>query len=143
MPGETPVRPDADRNLLFGILALQMDFINRDALIAAMNAWVLDKKKPLSQILLDQGAYRPEDRQLLEVVIKRHLELHHHDVAKSLAALSSIDSVRDDLERIADPAVRVSLGHLPTPLLPKEDPYATRAPSMGSPSSTGLRFRIL
>ena len=30
----------ADRNLLFGILALQMDFITRDALIAAMNAWV-------------------------------------------------------------------------------------------------------
>ncbi len=37
--------PNADRNLLFGILALQMDFISRDALIAAMNAWVLDKAK--------------------------------------------------------------------------------------------------
>jgi hypothetical protein len=37
----------SDRNLLFGILALQMDFISRDALIAAMNAWVLDKAKPL------------------------------------------------------------------------------------------------
>jgi hypothetical protein len=33
----------ADRNLLFGILALQMDFIGRDDLVAAMNAWVLDK----------------------------------------------------------------------------------------------------
>ena len=32
-----------DRNLLFGILALQMDFISRDTLIEAMNAWVLDK----------------------------------------------------------------------------------------------------
>ena len=30
-----------DRNLLFGILALQMDFISREALVAAMNAWVL------------------------------------------------------------------------------------------------------
>jgi hypothetical protein len=28
----------ADRNLLFGILALQMDFVGRDALVAAMNA---------------------------------------------------------------------------------------------------------
>ena len=27
-----------DRNLLFGILALQIDFISRDALIAAMHA---------------------------------------------------------------------------------------------------------
>jgi hypothetical protein len=33
----------ADRNLLFGILALQMDFISRDALIQGMNAWVLDR----------------------------------------------------------------------------------------------------
>lgn len=31
----------SDRNLLFGILALQLDFISRDHLIAAMHAWVL------------------------------------------------------------------------------------------------------
>src|SRR5438876_943530 len=35
----------ADRNLLFGILALQMDFISRDQLVTAMNAWVLEKSK--------------------------------------------------------------------------------------------------
>ena len=48
--------PTADRNLLFGILALQMDFIRRDALIAAMNAWVLNKHRTLGDILLDQMA---------------------------------------------------------------------------------------
>ena len=47
MPDLTPCRPASDRNLLFGILALQMDFIGRDALIAAMNAWILDKAKSL------------------------------------------------------------------------------------------------
>jgi hypothetical protein len=46
MSHTTPSRPGADRNLLFGILALQMDFIQRDALIAAMHAWVLDKTRP-------------------------------------------------------------------------------------------------
>ena len=51
MPGS-----QVDRNLLFGILALQMDFISRDALIAAMNAWVLNKRTPLAQLLVDQGA---------------------------------------------------------------------------------------
>jgi eukaryotic-like serine/threonine-protein kinase len=45
-----------DRNLLFGILALQMDFIGRDALVKAMNAWVLDKAKPLGRILLDKAS---------------------------------------------------------------------------------------
>ena len=33
-----PVGNAGDHNLLFGILALQMDFISRDALIKAMNA---------------------------------------------------------------------------------------------------------
>jgi hypothetical protein len=51
----------SDRNLLFGILALQMDFISRDQLIQAMNAWVLAKDKPLGQILQDQNAL-PERR---------------------------------------------------------------------------------
>lgn len=35
----------ADQNLLFGILALQMNFITRDALIEEMHAWILDKEK--------------------------------------------------------------------------------------------------
>ena len=44
---DAPPRATADRNLLFGIVALQMDFIDRDSLVAAMNAWVLEKTKPL------------------------------------------------------------------------------------------------
>jgi hypothetical protein len=55
MPEPAPTTASADRNLLFGILALQMDFISRDALIKAMHAWVLDKHKPLGQILVEQG----------------------------------------------------------------------------------------
>jgi hypothetical protein len=41
MPDATSSRPSADRNLLFGTLAIQLDFITRDALIAVMNALVL------------------------------------------------------------------------------------------------------
>lgn len=46
----------ADRNLLFGILALQMDFITRDQLVAALHAWVLAKHRPLGEILVEQKA---------------------------------------------------------------------------------------
>jgi hypothetical protein len=40
-----PVAPAlaADANLLFGVLALQMDFVGRDQLIAGMQAWVHEK----------------------------------------------------------------------------------------------------
>ena len=65
-----------DRNLLFGILALQMDFVSRDALIAAMHAWVLDKQKPLGQILVEQRALADDARGLLDALVTKHLELH-------------------------------------------------------------------
>ncbi|MBX7105837.1 MAG: hypothetical protein K1X57_17265, partial [Gemmataceae bacterium] len=63
----------ADRNLLFGILAVQMDFITRDQLVAAMNAWVLDKGKPLGQVLVEQGALPAGKRQLLEPLVDQHV----------------------------------------------------------------------
>jgi tetratricopeptide (TPR) repeat protein len=53
----------SDRNLLFGILALQMDFVSRDDLVVAMNAWVLDKQKSLGEILVAQGALTAGDRE--------------------------------------------------------------------------------
>jgi eukaryotic-like serine/threonine-protein kinase len=102
VPEPTPSRPQADRNLLFGILALQMDFINRDALIQAMHAWVLEKAQPLGQILVDQGALRRHTLPLLEALVQKHLELHGHDAQQSLAALSSLGSVRKEWNRLRD-----------------------------------------
>ena len=64
---------DHDRNLLFGILALQMDFISREALVAAMNAWVLAKDKPLGEILVEQKALAADSRDLLEALVQKHL----------------------------------------------------------------------
>jgi hypothetical protein len=86
----TPARAPSDRNLLFGILALQMDFITRDALIKAMHAWVLEKSKPLGQILLDQGALRVDTHDLLEAMVQKHIEMHGGDAQKSLASVSSL-----------------------------------------------------
>jgi serine/threonine-protein kinase len=79
--------PAADRNLLLGILALQMDFVSRDALIAAMHAWALDKAKPLGLILCERGALTEAERAPLEALVDRHLARHDHDPDKSLAAL--------------------------------------------------------
>ena len=97
---EPSPRAASDRNLLFGILALQMDFIGRDALIAAMNAWVLDKAKPLGQVLLDQGALRSDARAVLEALVEKHLELHGHDAERSLAAVAAPDGLRRELRSL-------------------------------------------
>ena len=68
--------PSADRNLLFGVLALQLDFVSRDQLVAAMNAWALDKAKPLGRILCDQGVLAADTHELLEALVRKHLARH-------------------------------------------------------------------
>src|SRR5438105_12369861 len=104
--------PNADRNLLFGILALQMDFISREALVTAMNAWVLAKSKSLGQILTEQGALAPDRHALLEALVKDHLRMHGNDAGKSLAAVTPADSVRNELRQIADPDLHASLPYV-------------------------------
>src|SRR5437588_10434793 len=112
-----------DRNLLFGILALQMDFIKRDALITAMNAWVLDKAKPLGQILVEQGALRQDAHAVLEALVQKHLHFHGDDPARSLAAVSAAGSVREQLHEIADADVQASLAQVGTACQEDGDPH--------------------
>lgn len=103
----------ADRNLLIGILALQMDFISRDQLVEGMNAWVLDKAASLDEFLVRQKAIEDSTRNVLLALVDKHLELHKNDPKQSLAAVNSIDSaIRDQLASVADPEVEHSLANV-------------------------------
>jgi len=138
-----PPQP-GDRNLLFGLLALQMDFIERDALVAAMHTRVLEKNKPLGEILVQQGALRTDAHALLESLVKKHLEVHGDDAEKSLAAVSSVGSVREELQHIADPQLQASLTHISVARRDDEaDPFGTRTETVGALISRGQRFRVL
>jgi hypothetical protein len=118
----------ADRNLLFGILAVQLDFVSKDALIGAMNAWLLDKSRPLGVILREQGQLSAECSQLLAALVTEHLKQHGYDPQQSLATLSSIidPAVRQELQSIADAEVRASMaaagGARPNPLSTADPP---------------------
>ena len=133
---------NADRNLLFGVLALQLDFITREQLIAATSAWVLDKGRPIESILQEHGAIPSERHALISALVKEHLKQHDNDAEKSLASLSSIKSVRDDLNTILDSDLHASLQRIPERTTP-DDPFATTAYSVGASTSDGQRFRIL
>ena len=134
-----------DRNLLFGVLALQMDFVGREGLVGAMNAWALEKSRPLGSILVERGALDPTHRGLLEPLVDAHLARHGGDPAQSLAALDGATSVRDALAPVADADVQASLARLGGPTSP-----ATSVPdgstltfAAGTLSSAGTRFRVL
>lgn len=129
----------ADRNLLVGILALQMEFTDRRQLLSAMQAWVKDKTRPVESILLERGALQKDTHDLLVALVEEHLELHGGDSQKSLGTLISVASVRTELNTLKDPDIANSLAHLS----PSLDPDATILPSMGASTSAGLRFRVL
>jgi serine/threonine protein kinase/tetratricopeptide (TPR) repeat protein len=135
-----------DRNLLLGILALQLDFIDRDALIGAMNAWVRARNKPLGDVLQERGALNGVRRELLESLVREHLALHDSDPAKSLAA-STVDSVQDVLQGIDDPEVRASLPEVSRSFGQNESiatqPGHEALAAVGLPPPSSLRYRVV
>jgi eukaryotic-like serine/threonine-protein kinase len=133
-------RPENDRNLLFGINAVQNDFITRDDLIDAMNAWVLEKHRPLGEILVKRGALSPADWALLDQLIDRHIAKHDGDPARSLAAISSIADLANALRQsIADPEIHASIAHVSTES--QHDPHGTRPPDTTDYVPAAIRYR--
>jgi len=108
----------ADRNLLFGVLALQLDFLTRDALVAGMNAWAVDKGKPLGRILVGQGALSAARLELLDALVVEHLNRHGGDASVSLAAAANGSTLSEALDAVADPEVRSTLSALAGALRP-------------------------
>ena len=56
---------ETDRNLLFGVLAVQSRKITPAELVDVAGAWATDPSRDLSQRLVDAGVLSDEDRDLL------------------------------------------------------------------------------
>ncbi len=79
-----------DRNLLFGILALQVNFITREQLIECMLTWVMEKTRVIAEVFEDKGYISSQRRAVLETLLEEHLQQHGNDPQQSLAACSSM-----------------------------------------------------
>jgi tetratricopeptide (TPR) repeat protein/tRNA A-37 threonylcarbamoyl transferase component Bud32 len=139
----------ADRHLLFGMLALQTGMINQGQLVAAFQAWTLDKTQGLADILEARGDLNSAKRAALDALAAVHVETHGGDVEQSLAAVPSSRSTCDSLARLGEPEIGATLarvarsknGHATEPDL--DDAERTTTYSVGRATSDGQRFRIL
>jgi hypothetical protein len=61
----------ADCNLLFGVLALQNGLINQGQLVAAFQAWTLDKGRALADHLVGRGDLDADDRSAVNALVAR------------------------------------------------------------------------
>src|SRR5947207_6589137 len=87
---------DADRHLLFGLLALHVGLIDQSQLVAAFHAWTRDKARPLADHLVDLG----------------HLGSAHRPLLEGLAAIPAGRSTRESLAQIGDPDLSGTLAHV-------------------------------
>ena len=103
---------DSDRNLLFGILALQADLIDAERFAEACSAWASKKGTPLADLLRQRGWITDEERAHVEFLLERKLRKHGGNARESLAAaadnrIRGLMIAGDDLE------VRRSIAELP------------------------------
>ncbi len=124
---------NADRDLLFGLLALQNGIINHSQLLAAFQAWTLDRFKSLAEHLGDRGDLDDDDRGAIEALAARHLKRHGGELKHSLAGMGASRSTRESLARLADVDIDASLAHLArrpsrTSMTPTAQPATASAP---------------
>jgi hypothetical protein len=135
-----------DRNLLFGLLALQNGLINQGQLVAAFQAWTLDKTRALADHLVGRGDLDADDRLVVDALVAHHLKKSGGDAEKSLAALPTGRSTRAKLAGLGDPQIDASLAHVGAcsgSTEPDADPDRTASYSVGAATSDGQRFRVL
>ncbi len=133
----------ADRNLLFGIIALQNQLINREQLLTGMQDWSFDKSTPLAEHLVLKGALKPEQRSRLDLLVNANLELHDNDINQSMAQVSSLaTSLHSELEKLGDADLNGTLAHLTD--LPNETSAFTVRFKPSEPSAEkSQRFKVL
>jgi hypothetical protein len=106
---------DTDRNLLFGVLALQADVVTPSQFIEACTVWAGRKDVALAELMAERGWLTPEDKSHVEYLLERKLQKHAGDVRAGLAAATP-GEVKEALASLGDADIQHSLdGFGPAP----------------------------
>lgn len=100
---------NSSRDLIFGLLSLQNGIIDSGMLVAAFQAWTLDRTRCLAQHLVARGSINDEQRRAVDMMVEIHLKKHQDDLEKTLQSFYVDSSLKQKLETLADPAIDQSL----------------------------------
>ena len=132
----------ADRNLLFGVLAVQLDFVSHEDLIATTSRWILDKQQSLQDMFIEQGIINAEESQLIESLVEKHLQRNGGDPRQSLQSIEAFEAIRTTLGNLEDADLRATVDY-ETLVTPPSDPYSTHATAKFESAESSNRFSIL
>jgi serine/threonine-protein kinase len=158
---DTMAKVEADRNLLFGILAVQNGLIEQTDLIDAIQSWARERSSPIAQVLVERGVLSENDRSLLDDLVRRHVAKHGGTAEASLSAFPAPGALADRLRAVitrdqdledslarfsacddSDLSGRSSLTIGIGSSIP-DDESAQWSYSLGQSSSQGGRFRLV
>ncbi len=84
---------ERDRNLLFGIFAVQIKGVSPNQIVEAGAAWAVDPAQSLSKRLVQQGALTHADAKLIDQLVDVAIAANHGDASQALEALGGEDRV--------------------------------------------------
>ncbi len=131
----------ADRDLLFGLLALNNGLIDQNQLADGVRAWTTERAQTLADHLVALGHVTQTQRPAVEAFATIHLEAHDGRTERSLAAIAAGPSTRAMLATVGDPEIDQTLAHVGSGSEGDSDRNASFA--VGTATSNGQRFRVL
>ncbi|HSA21795.1 MAG TPA: serine/threonine-protein kinase, partial [Myxococcota bacterium] len=81
------------RELLLGVMAVQLGLVSAAALVAAAGAWATERRRPLADFLVLQGALDEERRAFLDAVVDAAVGACGGSAAAGLASLGGPEAV--------------------------------------------------
>jgi serine/threonine-protein kinase len=136
---------DVDLNLIFGLVALQNDLIDRDALVAAFQAWSRNKGRELAEYLVERGDLEVGDCDAVKALVGRYVRKHGGDAEKSIASIPAARSIREQLGMLGDSDLDGTLTRLAAslPTAGIDDGERTASHGFGVATAKGARFLLL
>ena len=98
---------DTDRNLLFGVLALQAGLIDPHQFVDACTLWASRKDNSLESLLVERGWILPGDTDHLNYLLQRRVQRHGGATGPALASVP--DEVKRSLAALGDADLQRSL----------------------------------
>lgn len=143
MANPGPEQASSDRHLQLAVLALQLRFISPESLVAALSAWANEHSRSLIDILIEQGALKAGDRDVLEPLLSEHISRVERSPFKKPSTAGAPATVREGADPKRDP-VEEAHGH-PTVTEGADGNGQRSKPAAAEPPPTSAvpRFREL
>ena len=101
--------PDADRNLLFAVLALQADCLTQSRFVEACTLWASQKETPIADLLAARGWLAADDRADIERLLERKLKKHGGNAKAVIAEVTNDAHIRQSLDAVPDASIRATV----------------------------------